>query len=389
MRYVKLSGGWRNERAALLALVRSDVSDADVLATLEQADLDRLIEIAALHRITTIVHKRLIELGVGLTPLTAAMLDRRLIDATARRLHVAHTISMITRTVSAPFLVVKGPVLAADWYGDPSDRDFGDLDVLVRRRDFTTVVDDLISGGFEEMLYSWDRWISEEVAEIPLRFEATIVDLHWSLIAIGHTRSAVRLSDDEMFDRSIATSVGRLNVATLDAADTLIHLCVNTGLGGGRRLRNLVDIDVVVRSGRVDLDEFVERCRAAGVERMAAPLLTRCHRLLGTPLPQHLITDLSRAHTWLMLNRLVDRWVPSTTNTSIAPGLLISSGRQDASTTTKALMRSLREYTTRWQTKAAAGKLDWNRRPLEGDVSWHRDRYLSWVAGRDSARDGS
>ena len=54
-------------------------------------------------------------------------------------------------------------------------------------------------------------------------------------------------------------------MATLDAEDTLLHLCINGGLDGAAALIRIVDIDVVARSGRVDWTQFADRARARHV----------------------------------------------------------------------------------------------------------------------------
>src|SRR5689334_3136488 len=46
-------------------------------------------------------------------------------------------------------LVIKGPVLAAQAYADPSLRTYGDLDLLVRQRDIRHATELMIASGYE------------------------------------------------------------------------------------------------------------------------------------------------------------------------------------------------------------------------------------------------
>jgi hypothetical protein len=123
--------------------------DIDVGPLAQGVDLQAVARAAEHHRVTTLVFSRLTRCGVELPE----ALSERAVMATAmvraRRLHAQRTIAAIAGATDAPFLVFKGPVLAALWYDDPDDRDFADIDVLVRRTEFERVLGDLSSAGFE------------------------------------------------------------------------------------------------------------------------------------------------------------------------------------------------------------------------------------------------
>ena len=93
------------------------------------------------------------------------------------------TIAAVADAVGEPFLVVKGPVLGAVWYGDPSVRQFSDIDVLVRRSDFGAFLAQLLDAGFGERSQNWRGFLDHEVAEIPLAHGHATIDLHWDLVA--------------------------------------------------------------------------------------------------------------------------------------------------------------------------------------------------------------
>ena len=199
------------------------------------------------------------------------LLEMRL-RAQAKRLDAKRTLWVLQGALDVPFLVVKGPVLSSYWYADGQVREFSDLDVLVAPADFGRVVDVLFEEGAMPRATNWHGFRRLEVAEIPLALGATTIDLHWDLVALGEDRRDIRLPVHELFDDSVEVQVGERDVRTLCPVDTLLHLCVNAGLDGAHRLRSLIDVDTVVRSGRVDLDEFAAR---AGRRRSEATLL-RC-----------------------------------------------------------------------------------------------------------------
>lgn len=380
-------GPWSNERSTLLALSRRDEPDDERRAALRRAEPERLVALAADHRVVGMLRREAARLDVALTTDATRQLEWLVVIATARRLHLEHTLNVVAEALDVPFLVVKGPVLA-QWYDDPDERDYGDLDVLVRRSDFCSAVSSLETGSFDVLLSNWETWRDDRIGELPLGLQHSVVDLHWSLIATGRDRHGLALPELAMFDRSASVDLDTaVSVPTLDPVDTLVHLCTNTGLGGGRRLRNLVDIDVVLRSGQVDLAEFTDRARSAGVGRLAGALLSRCRRLLGTPVATDVLEDLAPSRAWLAANRLVEQRATALSTSSIAPGLLLSSGRRSTWTTTRAFARSLRAAVAgRVQRDDSAdrpGRLDWTMTPADGRVAAHRERYLRWVDSED------
>jgi hypothetical protein len=161
---------------------------------------------------------------------------------------------------------------------------------------------------------------------------------------------------------------------------------VNSGLGGGRRLRGLLDIDAVLRSGHVDPAAFVARSRSSCTERLCSAMLQRTHLLVGTPLPAGLLDELAPSRAWLLANRLAERvgGIRRRATAGIGPGLLLGSGRETALATLVAGGRALGDAVAvrrgRPDLTAPDGALAWGRAPEDGDIAGHRQRYFEWVA---------
>jgi hypothetical protein len=307
----------------------------------------------------------------------------------AAALHLAscQTIAAISNAAEHQFLVVKGPVLGASGYGDPSLRRFSDIDVLVPRRDFGNVIDGLRVAGFVELSSNWEGFLDLRVAEIPLKHQPLTVDLHWDLVAIETTRRELTWAMAPLFGRVETVDLGgNVTVASLDAADTLLHLCINSGLDGARILVRLVDVDVVVRTGRVEWPEFAERARAASAGALCAAVLQRCNSTVGTPVPGELLAHLEPFRGWLRVNAFVDqrRRDGRRLTNGVASGALLASGRATRRATLGRLSRTVGSYAAsklgRPQLTETGGALHWQRRPVRHDLATARQRYLSRVA---------
>ncbi len=373
----------------LLAVVDVRTPRDRIGELVERADLTALLEVARTHRVVGVLHQRLIDAGVDLPQPVAAQLERERVGAAAMQLASYQTLAAIARALDHPFLVVKGPVLGAAWYGDPSLRRFSDVDVLVRRSDFADVIDALLATGFRERSANWEGFLDHQVAEIPLTLDGTTLDLHWDLVALGTTRRELTWDMAPLFDRAEAVGLApNMDVDTLDPADTLLHLCINGGLDGARRLGKLVDIDVVARHGRLDWSDLAARARAAGAGGLCTAVLRRCNHMIGTPVPSGLLAELEPFRGWLRLNAFVDRQRlhgrGAGVAVGVAPGALLASGRATRQATLGRFVRTLGSNALsrmgRPHIADTGGALDWQRTfGTRRRRKRHRRRYLRWV----------
>jgi hypothetical protein len=376
----------REAARQVLALIDSRTPSDRVVEIASSVDYPRLFEVARIHRVVGLIHQRLVDAGVDLPASAAARFQDERARAAMAQLSSYRTTAAVADAVGEPFLVVKGPVLGAAWYGDPSVRQFSDIDVLVRRRDFGGFLAQLLDAGFGEHSQNWRGFLDHEVAEIPLAHGHATIDLHWDLVALGTTRRELTWDMESLFDRAEAVQLSSETVSTLDPADTLLHLCVNGGLDGARTLLRLSDIDVVARSGRVDWTVFVDRARAARAGALCAGVLQRTSSVIGTPLPPGPLAELEPFRGWLRLNEFIDRRRRRGHRLAdgVASGTLLASGRASRRQTMQRFMRKTGEFCLTKLGRPAptdpGGDLDWQRAPDHGRRDAERERYLRWVA---------
>jgi hypothetical protein len=351
---------------------------------LEHADLRAVVNLARRHRVAALLHDRLQDLdGTASSTLTAQLRYDHL-EARARQLQAHATIARLRSALAVPFLIVKGAALAQRWYDDPSLRTYVDVDVLVRHTDFRKASEALISAGFTHLLPSWNGLLARGMAEVPLQHGSCTVDLHWHLIARQDPRREIELHEDAIFDRADALTLGSVDVATLDCEDTLLHLCIHSGLDGGRRLHQLVDVDRVIRSGRINWEVFTARAYETKAHALCAAIAQRCHELIGTPLQQGLLTQLQPFHGWTYANAIVNRYRRHDRRlfSGIASGILVAAGRATLAATIVNVTRAAREAT---HDRVMQVRMRRERRGIEGASSnghedrHSRERYLAWV----------
>jgi Uncharacterised nucleotidyltransferase len=178
--------GTRAERRLVLLLCgtreRRLATRDDAARLVTSADSDRLRQMLGHLRLTGLVGRRLLELGVGVDPRLEEEIERW--TAQARdlgRTHELTTLAILDGLERAGIraLALKGSVLAREVYGDVGMRSSGDIDILVAPA--------RLAGALEVVRgMGWTRQtVASRTAPLPVLHETLLhptlprVELHW------------------------------------------------------------------------------------------------------------------------------------------------------------------------------------------------------------------
>jgi hypothetical protein len=209
-------------------------------------------------------------------------------------------------------LAVKGPVLAEVVYPRNDLRAYGDLDLIIPRRQFGDAISTLLDAGCGVVDRNW-RVIRREMRgqlHMTARF-GTSVDVHWHLVNRVSVRRTFRLDMDELFARGRRVSMDGPEVLTLDAEDTLIQLALHAGLSGGVKLAWLKDIERAAAAPGLDWSQVLSRAHRFGVAEVVAVSLRRTRQLLDAPIPEAVIRELGGSRLWQGIVRGSERLSPA------------------------------------------------------------------------------
>lgn len=191
----------------------------------------------------------------------------------------------------------KGPVLAASVYGDISLRQFGDLDILVHKRDIPSAGELLVSQGYRsaaahaEDLEENDH---EEIAYLGpgyyvfIQHERKIrVDLQWR---ITERYFSFSLDDEHLWERLAPLSLAGKTVLTFAPMDLLLILCVHGSKHRWEKLKWICDVAELVRTHKEQIDwiKIQQEASRLGIERMLGLGLFLAHDFLGAELPEEI-----------------------------------------------------------------------------------------------------
>lgn len=215
----------------------------------------------------------------------------------------------VSQRQQIPAIPLKGPVLATTVYGNLALRPFGDLDLLVHRRDISRAADLLLSEGYQRV----SRRLGEdgcveraeddsspaerdpqEVAYLGPQYYAFVrhdgrvrIDLQWRI-----TRSSFSFSLDaeRLWERLEPIPLAGSTVLTFPPQDLGLILCVHGAKHLWEELRWVCDVSELIQTQKgVDWAQALEQARKQGQGRTVALGLCLANDLLGAPLSEEVL----------------------------------------------------------------------------------------------------
>jgi hypothetical protein len=216
-------------------------------------------------------------------------------------------------------LVVKGPVLAMQAYGDPSRRGYGDLDLLVRQRDIRRATEMMIGAGYQAAV----PLNAIDAGKIPGQYlfskpdSKLLVELHNDLTLRYFPR---RLPIEEFFARQIRVRLDAHDAPALSVEDELVLICIHGAKHFWERLIWIADVAALVsRQSSMDWERAAKSAKAVGAERMLHTGLRLATDLLKTQLPEKVSAMVRADAAAAKLVERILRWLPAAGYTP--PGL--------------------------------------------------------------------
>jgi hypothetical protein len=305
MKSSEVAAGACREIRLLLCCARTQVdpATAERLKDLLRGDLDwkYLLQMAGHHGIVPLVYQGLHTTCPEAVPppvlkdlrnhFHARALRNQFLTAELLRLLSlleAHGIAVL------PF---KGPVLAAAVYGDLALREFGDLDLFLRRRDVLRAKDLLGAQGYRlwnpcvprtgdpegGCLQSWVRSPYRYHLGLERPAGQVVVELHWHFTAKGYS---FPLDLEGLWERLVPVALAGRTVLHLPAEELLLVLCGHGQKHGWSRLSWICDVaELLRRHPDLAWPRVLQQADRLGGKRALGLGLYLAHDLLGTSLP--------------------------------------------------------------------------------------------------------
>ena len=310
------TASYRDEWAVLLECASATPNPQRLRELASRVDWSRLLVLAEEHGVIGHLAARLPELHENIvsTEKKAALVElhrAQLFRTLGMIRELFHLLQLFAgKDISS--LVVKGPVLAVDAYGDAAVRSYGDLDLLVRQRDIRGATEVLEAAGYEAAV----PLSAIDARKIPGQYLFTrsesrlLVELHNDLTLRYFPR---RLPIEELFARATRVRLDGHEVPALSVEDELVYISVHGATHLWERLGWIADVAALVtRQKEIDWQAVTKASEQVGAERMLATGLCLASDLLQARLPAPVLARLERDGGAAKLAGSVRRWLAGT-----------------------------------------------------------------------------
>lgn len=250
-------------------------------------DWGRLLRLAEHHRVIPHVYRELTELAppYELDALRGAYEEnvRKSLRLTGELIRILRHLE--SRGVEA--LPYKGPALAEVLYGDVTQRQFADLDILIRAKQVSRAKAALAELGYQPHIELSER---EEQAYLISGYEYSfdgilgrnLLEVQWQITPRFYS---VDFDVAGFFERSVEVTLAGQVFRTLCSEDLFLVLCVHAAKHVWGQVSLICEIAQLVKTQSLDWDTVGGKASRFGIARIVGVSCLLAHRLLHAPIP--------------------------------------------------------------------------------------------------------
>ncbi|MEX6700349.1 nucleotidyltransferase family protein [Peribacillus frigoritolerans] len=255
-------------------------------------DWEKFLKLAIHHRVYPLIYSKLKKTGENWVPSEVIKtLNLEYKKNTFQMLHLSGEMEKINKLFvenQIRLLFLKGPVVAADLYGDISLRTSKDLDILVPIPDLKRASELLLNLGYEKVkLAPFEIWKWRNHHETYIHPQKKInIEIHWGL----HPRPTIEPSFNDLWERKRISSLTNYPLYFLGEMDLYFYLIAHGARHGWFRLRWLSDIDRIIRKrdgiekSNVKKENFEQYHLGKQASLLEGQTLILTSQLLNTPI---------------------------------------------------------------------------------------------------------
>lgn len=294
MKKMALAVSYHPEAELLLCCARTHIDPEkarQIKALLRGTDWEYLIQMAEPHRLLPLLYHNLSITCPERVP--KAILERlrnQFCENVVRNLfqtdELVNLLNLLEKheICAIPF---KGPILAKSAYNNLSLRQFGDLDILLRKQDILKAKDLLTACGYQiELTGSQQEYFLKHRYHYHFRREDGVVnvELHW---AFTRRYWPFQLDFDHLRERSGLVLLAGTKVPNFSPEDSLLVLCAHGAKHSWPRLLWICDVAELIRAHpEMDWSYVIRQAEKLGSKRILLLGLYLTNNLLGAVLPK-------------------------------------------------------------------------------------------------------
>jgi hypothetical protein len=196
-----------------------------------------------------------------------------------------------------PFIILKGPSMALEFYRPIEMRPYKDLDLLTKGEDFERAkgvllslefkVDDPVREGVRRKYFNSIGFCRPGVSEVHL-------DLHWETLMVSWNQRPF-LSDTKVWENIRWLECSDMEIPVLQPQMLILYLCLHLALHHQfGKLLTLCDLDLIIQKfgKKVDWDEIIWQSRGMMIRKPVYYSLELAASLLKSDIPESVLVTL-------------------------------------------------------------------------------------------------
>jgi len=280
------------EHELLIASVSLDQTNIDRIHDILENPLDwsLIIQSAIYQGILPLFCLRILSLAASDLPLSELELLRAKLQAhrqTTLRLtwKLVQCVEALSRN-DIQAIILKGPILALQAFGDPNLRQFTDLDLLIHQEDFPKAYDLLVDLGYVPLINLDNRqkkYILRSDNHLSFKRQGDVIEIHWGVVA---QENIPPLAVDKLWRDTRLVQLGDQEFHSLSLESAILYMCFHGAKHGWKQLKWIVDLAYLCRSCSENFWlSLLKIARQYGLFRQLSLGLLLAEDLVGIVLP--------------------------------------------------------------------------------------------------------
>jgi hypothetical protein len=183
-------------------------------------------------------------------------------------------------------IVLKGPVIALQAFGDIALRRYTDLDVLIHEEDFPRVYELLCQSGYSPIFELGSKQIKFQLRSdnhFSFNRQGDVLEVHWK---IGPQENIYPTTPEQMWQGLYPILVLEREFSALSPENTVLFACLHGAKHGWRQLKWIVDLAYLCQSFTgIDWYALLEQAKGTGLFRQVCIGLLLSEGLVGATIP--------------------------------------------------------------------------------------------------------
>ena len=303
----------------ILLSVRENKSIDDYEETIslyKRLNKEKIFDITKENGLISIITANLLELGVKDIPLSWIEVYRKISQTTACYFEELSKIADLFFQNKIPLVVLKNGGIAMSIINDLGKCPMGDIDTLVRKKDFEKAHEILLNAGYTFKFRSkrekenFQEAFKNGSLEYYINLKNNTImwfELSWRLVGGRWIRSDQEFNSEEVIERSIEVPGSKVRV--LSPEDNLFQVALHTAKHSYIRapgFRLHLDVERIVKYQKIDWEVFIKNVKIKKVSTPVFFSLVIPKLILNTPIPDYVLKELKPDQ---LRERIILEWI--------------------------------------------------------------------------------